>query len=71
MKRPSIENTRFWSLPDASLDWIIKDCSEALTAMRSLQENHPKSTQYADEKCDAVTVLYYRAELLRKRQFKK
>jgi hypothetical protein len=60
MKRPHIENKRFWDLPDASLKYIIKDCKDALVAMRSLQENHPKISQYSDEICDACTVLYQR-----------
>jgi len=60
MKRPHIENTRFWALPDSSLKFIIKDCKDALVAMRSLQDNHPKISQYSDEICDACTVLFYR-----------
>jgi len=62
MKKPTIENKRFWQLPDASLKFIIQDCKAALVAVRSLQDDHPKITQYSDEICDACTVLFYRRQ---------
>jgi len=60
MKRPSIENTRFWSLPDASLQYIMKDATDALEGVQSIDENHPSIGKYCDQRCDAATVLYHR-----------
>ena len=52
----SIENVKFWDLPDASLKYIQKDASDAVKA----NPEGKKSGKYADEVNDAGTVLFWR-----------
>ena len=60
MARPNIENKRFWNLPESALRYIIVDCREAMAA----NPDNPKSVtgpgNYADQVCDASTVMAYR-----------
>ena len=60
MRRPYLENERFWELPEASLRYIIKDARAAAEAMKGL--NPKKEGKYLDEVNDAATVLYWRRE---------
>jgi hypothetical protein len=52
----SIENVKFWDLPDASLKYIQKDASAAMKA----NPEGKKAGKYADEVNDASTVLFWR-----------
>jgi len=60
--RPHIENKRFWNLPEFALRYIIVDCREAMAA----NPDNPKCIHgpgnYADQICDASTVIHYRNE---------
>jgi hypothetical protein len=60
MKKPSIENRWFWHLQDSSLKFIIEDCKLAMSALKTIDSQHPKIGKYADEINDACTVMYYR-----------
>ena len=51
-----IENDRFWNLPKASLQYIMKDAAEAVKA----NPQGRKSGKYTDEVHDANTVLAWR-----------
>lgn len=52
----SIENVKFWDLPDASLKYIQKDASAAMKA----NPEGKKAGKYADEVNDASIVLFWR-----------
>lgn len=58
MRRPHLENERFWTLPDAALLYIMRDANAAAVAMRG--HNARAEGKYLDEVNDAATVLAYR-----------
>lgn len=56
MRRPCIENKKFWGLCETSLNYIANDARQALDAM----PDGVNAGRYADEVNDVVTVLYHR-----------
>ena len=58
VRKPHLENKRFWALPEEALRFIIKDAREAAEAM----PENPKVGKYLDEINDACAVLFWRRE---------
>lgn len=56
MERPQIENTRFWTLTEASLRYIIRDASEAACNLPDCSE----TGRWLDQVNDACTVIGHR-----------
>lgn len=56
MRKPYLENERFWTLPDEALRYIMKDAYEAERANPTAR----KAGKWLDEVNDAATVLYHR-----------
>jgi hypothetical protein len=57
---PHIENERFWGLPKSSLEYVIKDASEAMKANPTGRKASSGPGNYADVVLDAYTVLGWR-----------
>ena len=55
-----IENERFWDLPKASLEYIIKDAGEAMRANPTARKATTGRGNWADQVNDAQTVLGWR-----------
>jgi hypothetical protein len=58
MKRPILQNERFWDLSVTELTYIAKDAKNALYCATSLGDRNAE-TKYADQMADACTVLYH------------
>jgi hypothetical protein len=55
-RKPHLENSNYWDLPNESLKYIIKDASTAARLMPDCSE----TSKWLDQVNDACTVLYYR-----------
>jgi hypothetical protein len=58
MKRPILQNERFWDLSVTELTYIAKDANLALECATLLGDRNAE-TKYADQRNDACTVLYH------------
>jgi hypothetical protein len=60
--KPQIENKRFWKLSLSELQYIARDCEDAMAT----NPDNPKcwygAGNYADQYNDTFTVIHYRNE---------